>query len=110
MASSSQRLALLPDPQRVGGGPGGRSDPTLATHLGSEWVPGEEGVKPSQHRQKSEDCRFVAGLDCPICHQHKDKPCLRLGCQRRAHHYIRTPLRGDWRWEMAAVRALSFLL
>lgn len=64
-ASFSQSLALPPDPaHRSGsmGDPGGRSDPTPATHLGSERVPGEEGVKLSQHRQKSEDYRFVAGL------------------------------------------------
>lgn len=64
-ASSSRHLALLPDPARRSGSmgdPWSRSDPTPATHLGSQRVPGEEGVKLSQHRQKSEDCRFVAGL------------------------------------------------
>lgn len=63
-ACSSQRLALLPDPAHCSGlmgDPGGRLDPTPATHLGSKRVPGEERVKLSQ-RQKSEDYRFVAGL------------------------------------------------
>lgn len=41
--------------------------------------------------------------DCPICHQHKEEPCLRLGCQGRAHHYIRTPLgeAGSGKWQLS---------
>jgi len=63
-ASSSQSPALLPEPAQHSGSmgdPGGTPDPTLAAHLGSERVLGEEGVKLSQ-RQKSEDYRFAAGL------------------------------------------------
>lgn len=68
------------------------------TWAASGWR-GKKGLSGGGRNQR------ITGLlpDCPICHQHKDKPRLGLGCQRGAHHYIRTPLgeAGGGKWQLS---------